>query len=126
MTIGIVAKTTGYTPVILKASPAMRGAQTAAPSGESARRTGNGDDTVSLSSEAKRRQGAEARLEEANNKNTEAGDIAQTTKKAESFAYGALGLDHPDSVKQHDDEYYSAGQGLSALGTVATVLLAVI
>lgn len=125
MTIGIVAKTTGYTPVMVKASPAIR-SQTAAPSGEPARRASNGDDIVTLSNEAKRRQGAETRLEEANNKNTEAGDMAQTTQKAESFAYGALGLDHPDSVKQHDDEYYSAGQGLSALGTVATVLLAVI
>ncbi|MEJ2764453.1 hypothetical protein VV869_10910 [Photobacterium sp. MCCC 1A19761] len=101
-------------------------AMSAAPSGEQGSRAGRGTDTVSLSSEAKRLQLAEARVEEANNKNTEAGDMAQTTKKAESFAYGALGLDHPEAVKQYDDDYYSAGKGLSALGTVAMVLLAVI
>lgn len=125
MTIGIVTKTTDYTPVMLKGVPATRTQTAASPTGQT-RGPGGEADTVTLSREGRQRQAAEARVEEANHKNTEAGDIAQTTQKAESFAYGALGLDHPQSAKQHDDEYYSAGQGLSALGTVATVLLAVI
>ncbi|UXI01413.1 hypothetical protein [Photobacterium sp. TY1-4] len=125
MTIGIVTKTTGYMPGMLQASSEQR-ALSASSSDKQDSRAGRGADTVSLSSEAKRLQLADARVEEANNKNTEAGDMAQTTKKAESFAYGALGLDHPEAVQQYDDDYYSAGKGLSALGTVATVLLAVI
>ncbi|MFD2177117.1 hypothetical protein [Veronia pacifica] len=40
----------------------------------------------------------------------------------ESFAYGALGMDHPDEVKSNDDSAYSAGQALSALGTIGAVL----
>ncbi len=31
----------------------------------------------------------------------------------------------PDEVKQNTDDFYTAGQVLSALGTVATVLLAI-
>lgn len=52
---------------------------------------------------------------EANGKEKDAGSV-------ESFAYGALGMDHPETVKSNDDSAYSAGQALSALGTIGAVL----
>lgn len=39
-----------------------------------------------------------------------------------SFAYGALGMDHPEEVENNDDPAYSAGQALSAIGTIGTIL----
>lgn len=39
-----------------------------------------------------------------------------------SLAYGALGQDHPEDVEKSTDDYYTAGQVLSALGTVGTVV----
>ncbi|EGU38105.1 hypothetical protein VII00023_19254 [Vibrio ichthyoenteri ATCC 700023] len=43
--------------------------------------------------------------------------------KVESFAAGALGMDHPDTIKEEDDDSYSAGQFLSAAATVGGILL---
>ncbi|EGU29334.1 hypothetical protein [Vibrio scophthalmi] len=43
--------------------------------------------------------------------------------KVESFAAGALGMDHPDTIKEEDDDSYSAGQFLSAAATVGGLLL---
>ncbi len=44
--------------------------------------------------------------------------------KVESFAAGALGMDHPDAVKVEDeDDSYSAGQFVSAAATVGGLLL---
>lgn len=45
------------------------------------------------------------------------------SKKVESFTYGALGMEHPDKVKQEEDSSYSAGQYLSAAATVGSLLL---
>ncbi|WP_315918192.1 hypothetical protein [Vibrio fluvialis] len=43
--------------------------------------------------------------------------------KVESFAYGALGMGHPNDVKKEDDSSYSAGQYLSAAATIGSILL---
>lgn len=43
--------------------------------------------------------------------------------KVESFAHGALGMDHPDTVKEEEDDSYSAGQFVSAAATVGGLLL---
>ena len=44
----------------------------------------------------------------------------------EAFTYGALGMAHPDEVKKNDDGAYTAGQVLSALGTIGAVLAVVV
>lgn len=44
----------------------------------------------------------------------------------EAFTYGALGMDHPDEVKSNDDGAYTAGQVLSALGTIGAILAVVV
>ncbi|MDD9195094.1 hypothetical protein PVK62_04490 [Aliivibrio sp. S3MY1] len=44
----------------------------------------------------------------------------------ESFAHGALGMDHPDKIEEENDSSYSAGQYLSAALTVGGVLLALV
>ncbi|MGF1755191.1 hypothetical protein L4C33_16560 [Vibrio makurazakiensis] len=46
--------------------------------------------------------------------------------KVESFAHGALGIDHPDKIEDEEDGSYSAGQYLSAAATVGGILLALI
>jgi hypothetical protein len=46
--------------------------------------------------------------------------------KVESFTYGALGMDHPDEVKEEEDGSYSAGQYLKGAASVGALLLAVI
>lgn len=48
------------------------------------------------------------------------------TDKVESFTYGALGMDHPDEVKDEQDGSYSAGQYLKGAVSVGALLLAVI
>ncbi|MDC5703692.1 hypothetical protein OPW41_15580 [Vibrio europaeus] len=45
--------------------------------------------------------------------------------KVESFAHGALGIDHPDKIEEEDGSY-SAGQYLSAAATVGGILLAIL
>lgn len=47
-------------------------------------------------------------------------------EKVESFAHGALGMDHPDKIKEEEDGSYSAGQYLSAAATVGGILLALL
>ncbi|WP_163132879.1 hypothetical protein [Agarivorans sp. Alg241-V36] len=52
---------------------------------------------------------------------------ASTQKTAEestvkSFAYGALGMDKPNEVKDNDDGAYTAGQVLKAIGTVGSII----
>lgn len=43
--------------------------------------------------------------------------------KVESFTYGALGMKHPETIKEVDDTSYSAGQYLSAAATIGGLLL---
>ena len=56
---------------------------------------------------------------------------AETTEgekptKVESFAHGALGLDHPETPEEEKDSSYSAGQYLKGALSVGAILLAVI
>ncbi|CAH1583943.1 conserved hypothetical protein [Vibrio jasicida] len=80
--------------------------------------------TVTLSSEGKALLVAlqqidhESKKVEAENKTV--GD------KVESFAHGALGMDHPDTIEEEDDGSYSAGQYLSAALTVGGIILALV
>ncbi|KAB0303133.1 hypothetical protein F2Z80_03795 [Vibrio fortis] len=46
--------------------------------------------------------------------------------KVESFAHGALGMDHPDKIEEEEDGSYSAGQYLSAAVTIGGILLALV
>ena len=46
--------------------------------------------------------------------------------KVESFAHGALGMNHPDEEEKVEDTSYSAGQFLSTAATVGGFLLALI
>ncbi|KIF45341.1 hypothetical protein M445_21980 [Vibrio owensii 47666-1] len=46
--------------------------------------------------------------------------------KVESFAHGALGMDHPDTIEEEEDGSYSAGQYLSAALTVGGIILALV
>ncbi|MPW29349.1 hypothetical protein F9L16_10105 [Agarivorans sp. B2Z047] len=39
-----------------------------------------------------------------------------------SFAYSALGMDKPNEVKDNDDGAYTAGQVLTAIGTVGSII----
>ncbi len=45
--------------------------------------------------------------------------------KVESFAHGALGMEHPDKFKEEEDTSYSAGQFVSAAATIGGILLAI-
>ncbi|MGF1776571.1 hypothetical protein [Vibrio nomapromontoriensis] len=45
-------------------------------------------------------------------------------KSVQSFAHGALGMDHPDDLKEQEDDSYSAGQYVSAAVTVGALILA--
>ncbi|MEI8634293.1 hypothetical protein P4S72_24120 [Vibrio sp. PP-XX7] len=44
----------------------------------------------------------------------------------ESFTYGALGMEHPEKLKEEDDSSYNAGQYLSAAATVGSLLLLIV
>ncbi|MGD8230870.1 hypothetical protein [Vibrio sp. TRT 1302] len=79
---------------------------------------------VTLSEEGKALLAALQEIEkegvQAKNENKTVGD------KVESFAHGALGMDHPDKIKEEEDGSYSAGQYLSAAATVGGILLAIL
>ncbi|MFB9134808.1 hypothetical protein ACFSJQ_02640 [Vibrio olivae] len=45
--------------------------------------------------------------------------------KVESFAHGALGMEHPDKMKEEEDGSYSAGQFFSAAATIGGIILAI-
>ena len=80
------------------------------------------DNQVSLSSEGKALlyalQDIEKESQLNHDLNKDVGD------DVESFAHGALGMDHPDKIEEENDSSYSAGQYLSAALTVGGVLLA--
>ncbi len=129
MTIGSVGNSATYSPATLQASAAgvvKTDAEKSLGDNTSVGKATN--TTVSISDDAKRKLAAEADTQTPVNKNT-ADTVADGTEEessvAESFAYGALGMDHPDEVTTNTDDFYTAGQVLSAIGTVATVLLAI-
>lgn len=78
---------------------------------------------VTLSDEGKALLAALQEIE----KNSKAEEKADKSvgDKVESFAHGALGIDHPDKIEEEDGSY-SAGQYLSAAATVGGILLALI
>ncbi|WP_417069240.1 hypothetical protein [Niveibacterium terrae] len=43
-------------------------------------------------------------------------------KEAQSFVYGALGLERPDEAPKKEDAFYTAGKWLSAAGTAGMVI----
>lgn len=47
-------------------------------------------------------------------------------KTVTSFAHGALGMDHPDDLKEQKDSSYSAGQYASAAVTIGALILALV
>lgn len=79
---------------------------------------------VTLSEEGKALLAALQEIDK-ESKVTEAGEKS-VGSKVESFAHGALGMDHPDKIKEEDDGSYSAGQYLSAAATVGGILLALV
>lgn len=123
MTIGSVGNHSTYSPATLQASTTGIVKTDAEKSqGDNASVSKAADTTVSISDDAKRKLAAEADTQAKKNAD---GKVEEDSSVAESFAYGALGMDHPDEVKTNSDDFYTAGQVLSAIGTVATVLLAI-
>ncbi|WP_394144540.1 hypothetical protein [Vibrio atypicus] len=78
---------------------------------------------VTLSAEGKALLAALQEIEK--DAKTDAGDKT-VGDKVESFAHGALGIDHPDKIKEEQDGSYSAGQYLSAAATIGGILLAIL
>ncbi len=74
---------------------------------------------VTLSEEGKALLAALQKIENDAANNIENKDVGD---KVESFAHGALGMDHPDKFKEEDDTSYSAGQYLSAAATLGGIL----
>ncbi|KMV30487.1 hypothetical protein L4D00_01075 [Photobacterium swingsii] len=123
MTVGTVGNSPTYSPATLQSQAAVSA------KAEGRNQAVNGDPkgavaetTVSISEEAKQKLAADAK-ESATELDPQKGENEKPSK-GESFAYGALGMDHPAEVNKQTDEFYTAGQVLSAVGTVATVLLA--
>ena len=79
--------------------------------------------SVTLSAEGKALLEALKQLEQNQPKQKEREGI---TDSMESFAHGALGMDHPDKIEEEDDSSYSAGQYLSAAVTIGGILLALV
>lgn len=63
------------------------------------------------------------KADEDNAKKSEDMDVGE---KVESFAYGALGIDHPDDIKETTDDSYSAGQYLKGALSIGALLLAIV
>lgn len=80
------------------------------------------DNKVSLSNEGKALLYALQEIERDNQFNKQ--ENADVTEQVESFAHGALGMDHPDKIEEENDTSYSAGQYVSAVLTVGGILLA--
>lgn len=79
---------------------------------------------VTLSEEGKALLAALQQIEKDGKTTSEEGKTVGD--KVESFAHGALGMDHPDKIEEEDDGSYSAGQYLSAAATVGGILLAIL
>ncbi|MGF1738010.1 hypothetical protein [Photobacterium satsumensis] len=124
MTIGTINNSLTYSPVSLQAAAQPdavvvenKAANLATQNSEAP----TAQTKVSISDEARQLQANDAAAQKDKSQASEQ-DMGD---KAEAFAYGALGMDHPDEVKSNSDGFYNAGQWLAAAGTVATVLLAV-
>lgn len=62
--------------------------------------------------------------EETNAESTE--EDQSETNYAQSFVYGALGLDQPGELEESDNFAYSTGQVLKAIGTVGSIIAIVV
>ena len=82
------------------------------------------DNTVSLSNEGKALLYALQEIERDNQFHKQ--ENTDVTEQVESFAHGALGMDHPDKIEDENDSSYSAGQYVSAALTVGGILLALV
>ena len=120
MTIGTINNSATYTPASLLAATQSNVA-VEEKGGQQPSDTPSSLTKVSISDEARQLQADDSAAQKAKPE-AEEKDMGD---KAESFAYGALGMDHPEDVKANSDGYYNAGQWLAAAGTVATVLLAI-
>lgn len=124
MTIGTINNSATYTPASLQAATQSNVAveeKAVAKGGQQPSDTPASQTKVSISDEARRLQADDSAVQ----KTKPEAEEKDMGDKAESFAYGALGMDHPEDVKANSDGYYNAGQWLAAAGTVATVLLAI-
>ncbi|MUL10903.1 hypothetical protein GNP59_13545 [Aliivibrio fischeri] len=79
-------------------------------------------DTVSLSVEGKALLRALQEIEK--DSKLKQSETEGVSDQVESFAHGALGINHPDAIEEEDDTSYSAGQYVSAALTVGGILLA--
>ncbi|WP_235630873.1 MULTISPECIES: hypothetical protein [Aliivibrio] len=79
-------------------------------------------DTVSLSVEGKALLRALQEIEK--DSKFKQSETEGVSDQVESFAHGALGINHPDAIEEEDDTSYSAGQYVSAALTVGGILLA--
>ncbi|GAL20231.1 hypothetical protein JCM19235_4431 [Vibrio maritimus] len=83
-------------------------------------------DSVSISPQAKALLEQEAKAEQkaASNEKANAKEEEGMSKSVQSFAHGALGMDHPDDLKEQEDTSYSLGQYASAAVTIGALILA--
>ncbi len=79
---------------------------------------------VTLSSEGKALLAALKQIDH-ESKKVEA-ENKTVSDQVESFAHGALGMDHPDTIEEEQDGSYSAGQFVSAALTISGIVLALI
>ncbi|EDP59246.1 hypothetical protein [Vibrio sp. AND4] len=79
---------------------------------------------VTLSSEGKALLAALKQID-SESKKVEA-ENKTVSDQVESFAHGALGMDHPDTIEEEQDGSYSAGQFVSAALTISGIVLALI
>ncbi|MUK44966.1 hypothetical protein GNP79_07375 [Aliivibrio fischeri] len=79
-------------------------------------------DTVSLSVEGKALLRALQEIEK--DSKLKQSETEGVSDQVESFAHGALGINHPDAIEEEGDTSYSAGQYMSAALTVGGILLA--
>ncbi|WP_050567959.1 hypothetical protein [Vibrio azureus] len=79
---------------------------------------------VTLSKEGKALLNALQQIE--HESKTHKNDDKSVGDQVESFAHGALGIEHPDKMEQDEDGSYSAGQYVSAALSVGGILLAII
>jgi hypothetical protein len=79
---------------------------------------------VTLSDEGKALLAALQEMESAEKKANESDKTVGD--KVEAFTYGALGMEHPEKLKEEKDDSYSAGQYFSGAATVGAILLALV
>ncbi|MDW6003598.1 hypothetical protein [Vibrio mangrovi] len=111
--------TTLYSPQSVKAKQATPATQSA--QNKANELTKVEQNKVTLSAEGKALLAA---LQEIDKEN-KAAEGKSVGDKVESFTYGALGMEHPEKLKEEDDSSYSAGQYLSAAATIGSILLAI-